>query len=304
MYAILTEEKQDILMISTGNSRALIEELIASIDTNVGGVKVLLLLVFQGEEATPPQARNFSLHWENVGCQLSLSAARNRGLARMQKYGYQASHVMFPDDDTVFTEAFFEQFPQLIEPGIAYLCRRLSLEDKRDYKAYPAANLYGQKEALLPYVVSDGLILPQEVVEEVGKFDERLGVGAPWGSSEDVDYYLRCTKHLSFHFIRELYTLHPGRFAKYQRMSQAKIWKRFKSYSDGYYFVMYKFGLQHRLRWLPWRALGGAALSALKANINLSILYLRLFAYRRALQQSLARQYRKNPQFFEVHDKS
>jgi len=304
MYAKLADSNYHILMIATGHSLGLIQELIHSIDEHVGDVKVLLLVIFQGTEVYVPDVEKFDLHWENAGSQLSLSAARNCGLSVMHQKDYRAHHLMFPDDDTTFNAAFFAQYPRLTVPGKAYVGRMLNLEDQQGYKAYPSKNLLEQKEGLLSYIASAGLILPQFVVKTVGQFDERLGVGAPWGSSEDVDYYLRCTKYTSFNFVRELYTFHPGRFAKYGRMSAAKIWKRFKGYSDGYYFVMYKHGLQSRLRWLPLRALGGAAVSLLKANVPLSFLYLRLCAYRLALQQKLARQFHHNPQYFSHHDES
>lgn len=304
MYGTLTSTTYHIIMIATGNSRNMVEQLITSIDQNVQSVKILLVLVFQGKKEKVPQPKNFNLHWENAGEQMSLSRARNRGLAVIEKYHYLGHHLMFPDDDSVFTQAFFNQFQRVVTPGEAYLCRMLNLENGEDYKKFPAANMQDQNTALIPYVASAGLIIPQQVVKEVGSFDERLGVGAIWGSSEDVDYYLRCTKHTGFHFVRELFTLHPGRFEKYSAMDKEAIWKRFKSYSDGYYFVMCKYGLVHRLRWLPLRALGGAVLSLLRAQGSLSFIYLRLCIYRLTLQKKLKWYNRYQPQLFEEVNES
>lgn len=296
MCAKSPKHTYDLIMVATGSRRSLLEALIHSVDAHAGDLKVMLLVIYQGSEAPPP-VQHIHLQWENTSHSLPLSVARNWGLALIEQAGYRAQHLMFPDDDTVIPPAFFGVFSRRVKPGEAYLGRVLNAEDHKEYKPYPDRDISGQDYALLPFVASVALLLPHAVVKKTGFFDERLGAGAPWGSSEDLDYYLRCLAHATFHFCRDIYNLHPGRFTKYGQMKTNQIWRRFKAYSDGYYYVMFKHRQTGRLYKLPLRALGGALLSLLRGQFSLSLLYLRLFAYRLKLHGKMARQ---NPQFFQA----
>ena len=122
-----------------------------------------------------------------------LSRARNAALARIE-----ADLVAFPDDDCVYP------------PGLlARVAERFAADDELDgltgraesadgasspsWKADPASltddNLWNR-------AISFSIFLRRRLVERVGPFDERLGLGSqePWGSGEETDYLIRALR--------------------------------------------------------------------------------------------------------------
>lgn len=290
----------DILMIATGQQAVLLDKLIGSIEP--GTVKVHLIVVNQGTSKKFEGKENLEVSTLNINRPLSLSAARNKGLKFSKKQGLQAIHVMFPDDDTTFDPAFFESYSTLVKPEKAYLGRVCAEEDGSDYKAYPKQTQLKGTLELLPYVASVALIIPQKVVKQVGMFDEKLGAGAEYGSSEDLDYFIRCTKITPFSFVKALRNFHPSRFGKYDNLDTEQIKKRFKSYSDGYLFVMFRYGLDQKAKSLTARAVGGAAFSLLKGNVRLVPIYLWLARYRFSLHRYFKVKKEQNPEFFRLNE--
>ncbi len=289
-----------ILMLATGRDRHLLEKLQQSIAGNTAGQPVHLLIVNQGPsyrfESSDPL---LSISTLNHGDQLSLSAARNLGLDYAGQHQLQARHLMFPDDDSTFDRSFFEAYQKITTAGQAYLGRVVGEEDGRDYKKYPRQEQLRGKEELLAFVASVSLIIPLPVVKAVGHFDEKLGAGARWASSEDLDYYLRCCQHSDFIYRRELRNFHPSRFGKYDNMDTQALKKRFASYTDGYLYVMFRHGLERRAALLPLRAIAGAVVSALRGSFRVVPIYLWLAAYRRKMYRKLAQKKNTEPEFFQ-----
>jgi GT2 family glycosyltransferase len=83
-------------------------------------------------------------------------------------------------------------------------------------------------------VISWNLIVHSSIIEIIGDFDERLGVGAMFGSAEESDYFIRAlnvTK--AARFLNDVYIYHPS------QSSNSLNFKRAESYAKG-------FGALHR----------------------------------------------------------
>lgn len=268
-----------LILVCTGAKQALIQQLINSISGNTGGLQVYLVIVNQGERCTfNHNDALLEIQTLSTEGQMSLSAARNLALRFLFDQKVHAQHIMFPDDDSTFKAGFFKNY-QALQVNQAYLAKICNVEDGGDYRAYPKDNRCG-KESLLPWVASVSLLLPYSLVKQVGYFDEKLGVGAKWGSSEDLDYYLRCCHEQEFCFIPQLKTYHPSRFGKYESMPSRDIRRRFKAYTDGFLAVHFRYHLENRLRFFAHRALAGAVLSLVKLKLSLFWQYLWLYFYR------------------------
>lgn len=279
----------DIIAISTGQNEDLISGLISSMAASHGQVKIGIILIKQGKAWPKEQFSPVLLHTINSSERLSLSKARNLGLEYLFQEKLQAKHIIFPDDDSTFDAEYFENYARLCQEDEAYLSKIKNLEDGKNYKTYPESNTSGGIE-LLPLVASVSLIIPHAWVENIGLFDEQLGAGAPYGSSEDLDYFLRALNYGKFSFLPEIYNLHPSRFGKYDSLSSAQIKQRFQTYTDGYLYVFFKHQLSHKLKLFPERALGGFVISLLKFDIKLAMQYFQLYHYRKNQIQVLRKQ--------------
>ncbi len=289
-----------ITMICTGNSVPLLTKLCDSINPEHTELKVLIIIVLQQQKHTFKSTHtNVQITTIEVAERLSLSKARNVALRNLFGQDEATDFVLFPDDDTTFDHHFFTAFQREISVNKFYLGRVCSEEDGSDYKRYPAVNRVSGKEKLLPYVASVALILPYKKVKQVGFFDELLGAGAEYGSSEDLDYYLRCTALGTFTFVHSLRNFHPSRFAKYDGMGTQEIKQRFKSYTDGYLFVLFRHDLEKSSWLLLLKAFGGAVISTFKGNFRLVPVYLWLVKYRAKMWKHFKEMKQKNPIFFK-----
>jgi len=122
-----------------------------------------------------------------------LSRARNVALDQVS-----ADVVAFPDDDCVYP------------PGLlARVAERFAEDDSLDGLTGRAANASGHSapswkddaasltdDNLWNRAISFTIFLRRSVVEQVGPFDERLGLGSEelWGSGEEIDYLVRAVR--------------------------------------------------------------------------------------------------------------
>lgn len=288
-------DKLDLILITTGKERALLDRLIDSIQGKSMGLNLLMVLVNQGPEFEfASQDEQLKLHTINVGEQLSLSAARNMALNWVFNQKLSGKYVLFPDDDSTFDQSYFQNIRQYLKEPRLLLAKIVNQEDQGDYRRYPSKPVRGTL-SLLPYVSSVGLIIPFGLAQKVGFFDPTLGVGAKWGSSEDLDYYLRCCAYGDFEFNPALYSFHPSRFGKYRQLSAAQISQRFKAYTDGYLLVHYRYKLESNLRSFATRAIAGSLLSILKGEFTLARSYYELFLYRRKMKAYFGELRASNP---------
>ena len=122
-----------------------------------------------------------------------LSRARNAGLALVT-----ADVVAFPDDDCAYDQDVLGHVGRLLarEPALDGVTGRSvdrsghsSPSWKRDPAVLNDHNLWNR-------AISYTIFLRREVVERVGSFDERLGLGSsePWSSGEEIDYLIRAIR--------------------------------------------------------------------------------------------------------------
>jgi glycosyltransferase involved in cell wall biosynthesis len=122
-----------------------------------------------------------------------LSRARNAALAHLK-----ADVVAFPDDDCVYPPGLLRLVggrlaadgpPDGLTGRSADAAGRSSASWKVDAATLTADNLWNR-------AISYTIFLRRRVVERVGPFDERLGLGAgePWGSGEEIDYLVRALR--------------------------------------------------------------------------------------------------------------
>jgi GT2 family glycosyltransferase len=141
-----------------------------------------------------------------------LSAARNVGL----KY-IVGDVVAFPDDDCLYPPELLERVAAFLDahPNVDGVTGRAQMSNpgqvgtpRFDKKAgfITKANAWTR-------VVSISIFVRRKIVEEIGGFDESLGVGAgtPWEGGEDTDYPLRAVKAgFKIYYTPDLYVLHPS----------------------------------------------------------------------------------------------
>lgn len=122
-----------------------------------------------------------------------LSRARNRALEHVH-----GDVVAFPDDDCVYPPGLLRDVAARLaaDPELDGVTGRAADEAGRSstsWKPDPAAltvdNLWNR-------AISFTIFLRRGVVEEVGSFDERLGLGSPepWASGEEIDYLIRALR--------------------------------------------------------------------------------------------------------------
>jgi GT2 family glycosyltransferase len=122
-----------------------------------------------------------------------LSRARNAGLAEVT-----ADVVAFPDDDCAYDQDVLGHVGRHLarDPLLDGVTGRSvdrsghsSPSWKRDAAVLNDHNLWNR-------AISYTIFLRREVVERVGVFDERLGLGSsePWSSGEEIDYLIRAIR--------------------------------------------------------------------------------------------------------------
>jgi hypothetical protein len=120
-----------------------------------------------------------------------LSRARNEALGRIG-----AELVAFPDDDCLFPPDLLERVARQLtaEPELDGLTGRAEGAAGRSTASWAADASLVTRENLWNRAISFTIFLRRSVVERVGAFDERLGLGAegrPWSSGEETDYLVR-----------------------------------------------------------------------------------------------------------------
>jgi GT2 family glycosyltransferase len=128
-----------------------------------------------------------------VQAERGLSRARNAALPLVE-----ADVVAFPDDDCVYPPGVLTQVADRFaaDPELAGVTGRAEDANgassgswKTDVATLTDDNLWNR-------AISFAIFLRREVVQRVGAFDERLGLGSPepWGSGEETDYLIRAVR--------------------------------------------------------------------------------------------------------------
>jgi glycosyltransferase involved in cell wall biosynthesis len=118
-----------------------------------------------------------------------LSRARNEGLRHVT-----ADVVAFPDDDCAYPDDLLERAGRFLRerPAVDVLTGRTADRDGRASPRWHPAGVV-RVEDVWHAGNSAAMFVRRRVLEEIGPFDERLGLGAgtPWTSSEEIELLVR-----------------------------------------------------------------------------------------------------------------
>jgi glycosyltransferase involved in cell wall biosynthesis len=119
-----------------------------------------------------------------------LAHARNVALPELR-----SDVAAFPDDDCVYPPDLLERVAARFaaEPSLDGLSARTADGDGRADKGWSGDAQLLRKDNVWNLVASAGIFLRRALVERVGRFDERLGLGSgtPYACSEETDYVIR-----------------------------------------------------------------------------------------------------------------
>lgn len=171
--------------------------------------KVELILIDQSNEPSKPIFTNSSqlciTHLFNKERGLSLN--RNIGLAKAT-----GDWIMIIDSDCLLSEDYFRNFKELTQmhPKVDHFIGRIldTTTNLPLFRSWPKHPRRIFKLALWYYATSVNSIFRPK--SNCHRFDENFGLGAPYGSCEDIDFFLRLdTKPV---FSPALEVLHPNIF--------------------------------------------------------------------------------------------
>lgn len=135
--------------------------------------------------ANHPTLETVHLHSER-----GLSRARNVALPHLT-----ADIVAFPDDDCSYPANLLDRVARRFTASAELdgLTGRASASDGETDASWAREPAVLDSRNLWNRVISFAIFLRRDVVDTVGAFDERLGLGSgtPWSSGEEVEYVLR-----------------------------------------------------------------------------------------------------------------
>jgi len=156
--------------------------------------RLRVIVVDQNEdERLAPLVEGRALRLERIRAGRGLSHARNAALD-----GIEAAIVAFPDDDCVYLEGTLERVARRFaaDPELWGITGRAEDERGASSPSWKPDAAVLTDDNLWNRAISFTIFLRQDLVRQVGKFDERLGVGSPepWSSGEEIDYLVRAVR--------------------------------------------------------------------------------------------------------------
>lgn len=155
---------------------------------------VRLVLVVRGAAACPvPVPDGLHVTPVSVPAGTSLSASRNAALgsARSSPWWHDVECVAFPDDDCWYPRGSLARAASAVQQADVVCGRYGPAPHAIDEARFPPVVRPIDVSFVLRSVSSITMFWRRGALDAVGNFDERLGVGARYGSSEDVDVVLR-----------------------------------------------------------------------------------------------------------------
>jgi GT2 family glycosyltransferase len=278
----------DLVMITTFINDKHIYKLCESIVcNNESNLNLLVILVEQSTSVSEKCIQKNTNYTEieiiKAGKNIGLSSARNLALHFIKQHNVSFNFVMFPDDDTTFDKDFFLNFKNVVEPDKNLLIPFYNEGTFIPYKKFNLKNKTPLSKNDFKYVGSPNIVIFNQVIYQDVMFDELLGVGSKFGSSEDVDFYFKSFDICPFIFTNQLYNFHPAKTDRYSTMSYNEIIKRFRAYSSGYIYVMLKYKKKFPLLNILLTTIGAALLNFFKGNWKMCRAYTAQFFIRMQL---------------------
>jgi glycosyltransferase involved in cell wall biosynthesis len=149
-----------------------------------------VIVVDQGDDGQVAPTLGRALEVRHIHAPRGLARARNAALELVE-----GDIVAFPDDDCIYPAGLLDEVARrfVADENLGGISGRVEDESGASSASWKrdAADL--DRENVWNRVNSAALFLRRSVVERVGTFDERLGLGSgePWSSSEEIDYVVR-----------------------------------------------------------------------------------------------------------------
>jgi glycosyltransferase involved in cell wall biosynthesis len=200
-----------------------------------------------------------------------------RGLSRARNAGIKVAEgdiFAFPDDDCVYPGDLLIKVKKIFEKqveidGIAG--RPVSIDGGRMDQKFLKERAWVTKNNVFFTVVSYTLFLRRSLIESVGYFDEKLGVGSgtAFGSGEEVDFILRALeKNFKILYFPEIMVGHPSKDPALTGFTKEEL-KKAKSYNAGFAYILkkYDYSLSFKIKALI-RPILGAIYWGLKGDFK------------------------------------
>jgi hypothetical protein len=154
------------------------------------------VLVTRGEYGIPVSGvpDNVILHAVRAARSTSLSAARNLALTHARAEGllHACTGVAFPDDDCAYPPGALRRALNHMRLGADMVCAVYGpTPGEVDWKRFPSRRQEVDIRLIMRSQSSGTMFFTGDLVAALGGFDERLGLGARFGSAEDCDYMIR-----------------------------------------------------------------------------------------------------------------
>lgn len=148
---------------------------------------------------TPPQSPSAKIviHPLQMPLVVGLSCARNDALAHARAQGLLGAVdvVAFPDDDCRYPDGLLARVAALIDADTEIVGGPYGPSaDEVDHRRFPSEDMPFSSALAMRAISSNNVFFAARVVAAVGDFDERFGLGARYGASEDSDYVLRALR--------------------------------------------------------------------------------------------------------------
>jgi GT2 family glycosyltransferase len=200
-----------------------------------------------------------------------------RGLSRARNMGLAASSgaiLGFPDDDCWYPQDLLESVRRWFEdhPDCQFLCCAMRDGTGREVAArWPSRSRGLDSHSVLRTAASASLFMRREALEQIGGFDEEIGLGAatPYQSGEDTDMAIRCLRSGGKGwFEKSLYVHHPDR--DLDRVPR----ERALSYGIGFGYLLGKHGYPFSsVAYHIARAVGGGIKALLLLRYKHAVFY-------------------------------
>ena len=156
--------------------------------------RVRVLVVDQNEHAhLEPILSKGRVEALHLRSEPGLSRARNAALEHVT-----ADVVAFPDDDCVYPPGLLRRLAERLSSNLDLdgLTGRAEDDSGRSADSWKTAPARLTDDNLWNRAISFTIFLRRSVIERVGTFDERLGLGSnePWSSGEEIDYLIRAVR--------------------------------------------------------------------------------------------------------------
>ena len=272
--------KFDLVLIVTCIDSKYIMQMLWSVINKNNSLKVLIVIINQTDIEYNLDNNNSLVTIKGISSiRLSSSAARNRGIKYLLDNSIKFGHIMFPDDDSTYSEIFFSDFKEKIESNSNYLIDIYCAGSQTLYKniKYNDGTVLTKKN--FDAAMSVNMLINFETFIKVGFLDERLGAGAKYGGGEDVDYYIRscnCNPN-GFIYLKTLFCYHPSPSDRYAQLSLRKMTDRFIQYGNGAIFLYFKHKMYKTAFMTCLRAIGGSVKALSRFDLKLSLVYLVAF---------------------------